>query len=723
MNAIIALASLLLFPHMSHSMKGERVLAPVICFNDKIKTVLPVSKDSLLVGGEFSRMDRCGKSEGAILESERGTKIRSFSIEGEVRAVVSDGSGGWYVGGKFTNVDGQARTNLVHILSDGKTNPAFVAKVSDRVSSMILLGKNLVVGTAGASDMGGSVLLFDAKSGGNPKWKLDSSWPVRSLAVDGGSIFATGKFKLANKTSESNKATVAIGIGVIDSSTGAIQAFKSDVDLSTQMLESIRAIATANGRLYVGGTLENLDSDLIVIDLKSGKKHPAPSIRETGNYGGTVSAILAAGTSVYIAGAFKTVDGKPRSGIAELDSSTSELKPWSAQLSEKMKYVLSLAVDDKSLFVGYWGGQFGLTILESFDRKSGALGDWKPVPRGLVHVLCSDKKNVFAGGKFDFIGGQPARALVNLNPSRAFQASWQADVEGSVNSLALKDGTVYVGGLFSKVAKQTRGNLAAIDLVTGKPTTWDPKLNRAIRAILPINDKVFVGGEFTEAGQLPRGGVAALFAKTGQATDWQLKIPAQKSEKIEVMGGQGIDQEAIIERRIAGLVSNKASVFIAGNFAKAGGQQRAGLASFSLSTGKLTNWNPTGEGEEPQLIQAVDDVIYVSGSTIQSYFLKALDSKTGRVRNWKPSIPLIQRTDALQAMAIGKDLAFLGFLNPEGPALLVFDRLTGAPKKNWNSLDHQLKDKSISSLSIFDSKLFMGIVENSEIGALAIQEL
>lgn len=725
MNAIIALVGLLLIPQMSYSMKGERVLDPVICFNEKIKTVLPISKDSLLVGGEFSRMDRCGKSQGAILDSERGTRIRSFSIDGEARAVVSDGSGGWYVGGKFTNVDGQDRANLVHILADGKTDPVFVAKIPDQVSSLILIGKNLVVGTSGQFDMGGSVLLIDAKSGGTPKWKHDSSWPVRSLAVDGGSIFATGKFKLENNASESNKPTFATGIGVIDSSTGAIQALKSDVDLSKQMSESIRAIATANGRLYIGGTLENLDSDLIVIDLKSGKKKPAPLIRETGHYGGTVSTILAAGTSIYIAGGFKMVDGKPRSGIAELDSSTSELKPWSAQLSEKMKYVLSIAADDKSLFVGYWGGQFGLTILESFDRKSGALGDWKPVPRGSVYVLCSDKKNVFTGGKFDFIGGQPARALVNLNPSKAFQASWQADIEGSVNSLARKDGTVYVGGLFSKVAQLKRGNLAAIDLVSGKPTTWDPKPNRAIRAILPINDKVFIAGDFTETGKIPRGGIAALFAKTGEATAWQLKIPAKKSEIMEVMGGQGIDQEFIMERQITGLASNKASVFIAGNFAEVEGQQRAGLTSFSLSTGKLTHWNPRREGEfsEPQLIQSADDVIYVSGKNIQSYFLKALDSKTGRLKNWKPSLPLIQRSDALQAMAIGNDLAFLGFLNPEGPSLLVFDRATGAPRKDWSSVDQQLKDKGVSSLSIFDSKLFIGIVESSEVGALAVQEL
>ncbi|MFN8847510.1 MAG: hypothetical protein ACK5W9_11740 [Bdellovibrionales bacterium] len=139
----------------------------------------------------------------------------------------------------------------------------------------------------------------------------------------------------------------------------------------------------------------------------------------------------------------------------------------------------------------------------------------------------------------------------------------------------------------------------------------------------------------------------------------------------------------------------------------------------------MTNWNPRREGEfsEPQFIQSVDDVIYVSGSTIQSYFIKALDSKTGRVKNWKPSIPLIQRTDALQAMAVSNDLAFLGFLNPEGPALLAFDRLTGAPQKDWNSLDQQLKDKGVSSLSIYESKLFMGIVDSSDTGALAIQEL
>src|SRR5262249_24582903 len=50
---------------------------------------------------------------------ERGRAGRGFPVvNGTVLAAVSDGSGGWYLGGQFTAVGAAARSNLAHVLAD-----------------------------------------------------------------------------------------------------------------------------------------------------------------------------------------------------------------------------------------------------------------------------------------------------------------------------------------------------------------------------------------------------------------------------------------------------------------------------------------------------------------------------------------------------------------------------------------------------------------------------
>ena len=41
--------------------------------------------------------------------------VQYLSINGRVRVVVSDGNGGWYIGGDFTKIDGFERNRLAHI--------------------------------------------------------------------------------------------------------------------------------------------------------------------------------------------------------------------------------------------------------------------------------------------------------------------------------------------------------------------------------------------------------------------------------------------------------------------------------------------------------------------------------------------------------------------------------------------------------------------------------
>src|SRR5215471_5177660 len=69
---------------------------------------------TLIVGGSFGYI---GPATGAAAPI------------GAVDAVVSDGSGGWFIGGSFTSVLGSPRTNLAHVLANHTLSPLDLAPI------------------------------------------------------------------------------------------------------------------------------------------------------------------------------------------------------------------------------------------------------------------------------------------------------------------------------------------------------------------------------------------------------------------------------------------------------------------------------------------------------------------------------------------------------------------------------------------------------------------
>lgn len=79
--------------------------------------------NTLYVGGGFTHIGPL-TGGGVPIGLATGQRIPSFPmVDGGVSAVVSDGSGGWFIGGVFNFVAGVLRINLAHILADGSLSP------------------------------------------------------------------------------------------------------------------------------------------------------------------------------------------------------------------------------------------------------------------------------------------------------------------------------------------------------------------------------------------------------------------------------------------------------------------------------------------------------------------------------------------------------------------------------------------------------------------------
>ena len=71
--------------------------------------------NTIYIGGIFSQM---GPATGGFvaIDTSKGIYDPQFpKVAGDIYAVVSDGAGGWYIGGLFTHIGGVARNNIAHI--------------------------------------------------------------------------------------------------------------------------------------------------------------------------------------------------------------------------------------------------------------------------------------------------------------------------------------------------------------------------------------------------------------------------------------------------------------------------------------------------------------------------------------------------------------------------------------------------------------------------------
>jgi hypothetical protein len=91
-------------------------------------TVRGIARDrnTIYVGGNFSQVGpKIGT--GIVVNRQDGQPTGNLKslVNRRVDAAVPDGSGGWYIGGQFTQAGGAEHQLLAHVRADGSVDPAF----------------------------------------------------------------------------------------------------------------------------------------------------------------------------------------------------------------------------------------------------------------------------------------------------------------------------------------------------------------------------------------------------------------------------------------------------------------------------------------------------------------------------------------------------------------------------------------------------------------------
>jgi hypothetical protein len=266
--------------------------------------------NTIYLGGSFTMVGPA-TGGGAPLSAESGGLVLPLpKVLGTIYASVSDHSGGWYIGGAFSAVAGLPRSNLAHILADGRV-AAWNPDANSEVRALAVNGTTVYAGgcfTSIGDSVRAHVAALDVMTGTATAWNPNATGNVFALAVSGGTVYAGGAFTRIGGQARSH-------IAALDAVAGTATAWNPHADLC------VLALAVSGSAVYAGGTFTSIGrqarNHIAALDAVTGA--PTAWNPDANN---TVYALAVSGGTVYAGGEFSAIGGQPQPGIAGMGDNT-----------------------------------------------------------------------------------------------------------------------------------------------------------------------------------------------------------------------------------------------------------------------------------------------------------------------------------------------------------------------------------------------------------------
>lgn len=486
-----------------------------------------VPNNRIYLGGTFSTVGPNAPFGSKITLASTAPDMAYAKPNGRVRAVVADGSGGWYIAGDFTEVGGVARQKIAHLnpggVLDALWNPGATATINT-IYALCMVGSELIVG-GDFTSFGGPLTpdLVRLGSGGavvtNFPQNTSANGAVRCIAFDGvDGLYVGGDFTDIDGRS---------GLAKINTLTGLTDSWDPAPN------GTVRSIAVSGSTVLVGGSFtsigapQELRNNAASFNMSNGALTTWDP-----NVNATVHAVVSDGTYAYLGGEYTAVNtGIARRKIARFNLATGSLDPtWMPAGGDAGagSYVYALALNGNALAVAgtisFIGSQsvFNLGLV---DVSTGVVSStWKPYPGHGVDQLAWSGTDLYVAGSHSCIGGERWSCFLALDRTTGLPAPWTSRVfGGTVDVLHLNGNVLYAGGTFIAVgtalSQTPRSKLAALDALTGDLLAWDPNVGGgglpSVRSICTSGPAVYVGGSFSSMGGQPRNCAAAIDAANG----------------------------------------------------------------------------------------------------------------------------------------------------------------------------------------------------------------
>jgi len=662
-------------------------------FDGDVNTVELSLGGTRYLGGSFTSVGvYTGKAAPVDIVTGKLTTGNFPTFEGSggvVRAIEPDGQGGWYVGGRFNgNVDGVSYNGLVHILADGKVDENFPdISVGGSVFAIAIDNGTVYIG-GNFSSVGGqpkSNLAAITTSGTIVNWSPNVNNRVTSLVVSGDRLYIGGRFSTID------------GIG-----RGRLAAFYTQAAASNlrgdlliawnpSATSDVLALAVGGNNLYIGGSFTSIivagnttvRNRLAAVTLNNGLLTPwDPNVTSLSK---TVLALATDGTSVYAAGDFTNIGGVSQSYVASIKMSDGTLNAWNPRPSNVVS-ALKISGDTVYVVGGFSDIRSDSSRKQSYIAaigKDGVVSDWEPNADGNVSAIAVDGSTVYLGGTFDVIGAATRNRLASINTDGTL-SDWNPDANGTISAMDINSSTqkIYIGGYFSNISGSAQSSIAAVS--TAPSATLDPAFKADINFVdsLKLDDAtgiVYVGGAFGSVNGQTRRGLVAFNADGTIDTRLNLNLESNAAywvsdiaidNGVVYIGGNfsGITDNANnvrnnlaafttagalvpnwapnVDNHINTLDIDQGVLYVGGNFTGVNGTVRNRLAAINVADGSLTSWNPdagVAGGVSAITVDGNTSTVYVGGgfTTVGGQArsgVAAIDNLGNVSNSWMPTI-------------------------------------------------------------------------------------
>ncbi|MDP2587658.1 MAG: Calx-beta domain-containing protein, partial [bacterium] len=623
--------------------------------------VLDIATDgsSYYLAGNFGNTNPYNGHGVAINKSDWELADSVLSrIEGIVRAAVPDGTGGWFVGGDFVEVDNQTFWRLVHIEADGSVTATWNPDVDGPVQTLLLDGTTLYVGGSFTRVLG---------SGGPIQWRAaafdvsdlstvtllpwDPNLPdtVYSIKKNGSYIFLGGNFNWANNSANTGHS----GLAAVDPLTGSVEPNWQPSADSVRDLE-----VTSDGSVvYIGGTFTSVKGvgrdDLAAVSGPNGVDDATLFDWNPDTLGSIEEIELSSDESIaFVGGNFSRlrhgqVDELLINHLAaisadETDASATPVTTWQPNPSAQ---ILNMVRQGDTLYLsGSFNSVGGLARrkfanIDVSSLASVSVGSLSLLPKDsgttLGWSIYPSTDEVFVGGSFSAIGGEPRNMIAEFDLLTDEPTTLDLQMQGNqVERILIDDNILYIAGNFSEVLGQPRDNLAAVDLDTLTVLDWNPDPNNRVYDMAIYEDELYVGGTFTtlEAGAQSRARLATFdISDTSNITLTAFN--------------PGVGNLIVYE-----VEADATNVYVGGSFTLAGNNggspgtgARSRLAALNKSTGAADlSWVTPSNSVFVMDLDQTSDLLYIGGAFTSLDAIPrraaALDVSTGQPTGWAPTL-------------------------------------------------------------------------------------
>jgi hypothetical protein len=429
-----------------------------------------------------------------------------------------------YVGGAFSFVGGQSRSNLA-VLDATVGSPTYGQATSfDPAPDANVSALRLTADPVPALFVGGGFTTI----AGQPRnhlasfngttltaWNPDADAAVSAIELDGSTLYASGNFThLAGQPRHYAGAVNATGIAASTPWNPAPGA-------------PANALAVQGTKVWMGGTFTFTGGverqNLAALDLTTGQPtawNPSPN--------SIVFALEWVRNHLYVGGEFTSFASGPHSSVARFDAA-GVLDAWEPAVNGGV-YAFEQRPLDATTDLLYMGGAFFASGISPRTKLAAfaigavpVLTDWNPFVDGTVFSLGVDATHVWVGGNFSQLGTQPTTNLGRVDFA-GNATGWSTNIPPRVTSIAVADTSIYVGLLDFSVPPGTtvpgvrqlrKANAAFMNSVTC--AGYVAALNYGAAGL-------DVAGNFTQLGGLPRTGLGRVDPASLATTSWDPQV-------------------------------------------------------------------------------------------------------------------------------------------------------------------------------------------------------